>query len=62
MKITLVNDRKGKEEYLCSAIFLYDARIPSIREYLRHKLEYLCLHGFSGPFGPKWRFWEGVAK
>jgi len=27
--------------------FLYDAGIPSI-----------CLHGLSGPFGLKWRFWE----
>jgi len=41
--------------------FLYDAGIPAIRENFKLKLAYLCLHGFSGPFGPKWRgFLEGV--
>ena len=38
--------------------FLYDAGIPAIREHLRQKLAYLCLHGFSGHFGPKW-LWVG---
>ena len=42
--------------------FLYDARIPAIREHYRQKLAHLCLHGFSGPFGPKWRFFWGGAK
>jgi len=28
-----------------------------IREHLRQKLTYLCLHGFSGPFGPNSGFW-----
>ena len=37
--------------------FLYDAGIPTIREHLRQKLAHLCLHGFSGPFGPKLAFW-----
>jgi len=37
----------------------YDAGIPAIREHLRQKLAYLCLHGLSGPFGPKWRFGRG---
>ena len=37
--------------------FLYDAVIPAIREHLRQKLAYLCLHGFSGPSGPKCCFW-----
>jgi len=37
--------------------FLYDAGIPAIREHLRQKLAYLYLYGFSGPFGPNWRFW-----
>jgi len=35
---------------------MYDTGILAIREHLRHKLTYICLHGFSGPFGPKWRF------
>ena len=26
------------------------AENPAIREHLRQKLAYLCLHGFSGPF------------
>jgi len=38
--------------------FVYDAGIPAILDHLRQKLAHLCLHGFSGPFGPKWRFWE----
>jgi len=40
---------------------LYDAGIPAIRKHLRQKLAYLCLHKYSGPFGPKWRgfFWRG---
>jgi len=44
--------------------FLYDARIPVIREHLRQKFAYLCLRGFSGPFGPKRQFFLGgeVAK
>jgi len=33
--------------------FLQDARIPAIRQHIRQKLAYLCLHGFSGPFRPK---------
>jgi len=37
--------------------FLYDAGIAAIHKYLKQKLAYLCLHGFSGPFGRKWRFW-----
>ena len=36
--------------------FLYDAGIPAIREHLRQKLAYLCLHGFSGPSGPNGGF------
>jgi len=36
---------------------LQDAGIPAIREHVRQKLAYLRLHGFSGSFGPKWRFW-----
>ena len=27
------------------------------RELRRFGLAYLYLHGYSGPFGPKWRFW-----
>jgi len=46
--------------------FLHDARIPTIREYLRQKSAHLCLRGFLGPFGPKWRFrgkiGEGVGR
>jgi len=52
--------------------FLCDVWIPAIRDYLRQKLAYLCLRGFSGPFdpngsfrskigdvGPQWaRFWR----
>jgi len=38
-------------------ISLYDVGIPAIRKHLRQKFAYLHLHGFSGPFGPKWRFW-----
>ena len=45
-------------------IFLHDAGISVICEHLRQKFAYLCLHGFSGPYGPKWQFWrqnrEGV--
>jgi len=37
--------------------FLHEAGILAIREHLRQKLAYLCLLGFSGPFGQKWWFW-----
>jgi len=37
--------------------FPHDTRILAIRLHLRQKLAYLCLHGFSGLFGPKWQFW-----
>jgi len=30
--------------------------ILAIREHLTQKLAYLCLHVFSGTFGPKWQF------
>ena len=36
--------------------FLYDAGIPAICGRYRQKLTCLSLHGFSRPFGPKWRF------
>ena len=36
--------------------FLYDVGITAIREHVKQKLAYLCLRGFSAPFGPKWRF------
>jgi len=36
--------------------FVCDAGISAIREHLRQKLAYLCLHGFPGPFGPNLRF------
>jgi len=39
--------------------FLYDAEIPAICKHLRQKVVYLCLHGFSWPFGPKWQFLGG---
>ena len=40
--------------------FLCDAGISVSCEHSRQKLAYLCLHGFSGPFGPKWRFRGGI--
>jgi len=43
--------------------FLYDAEIPAICKHLRQKVIYLCLHGFSGPFGPKMAvFWGKIGK
>ena len=39
-----------------STLFTIWRDIPAIREHCRQKLAYLCLHRFSGPFGPKWRF------
>jgi len=33
--------------------FLSGAEIPAIREHLRQKLSYLCLHGSAWTFGPK---------
>jgi len=36
--------------------YVYDMGIPAIHKDLRQKLAYLCLHGFSGLFGPKWRY------
>ena len=37
--------------------FFLGVVIPAIRKHLRQKLTYLCLHGFSGPFGPNGGFW-----
>jgi len=46
--------------------FLYDVRILAIHGHLRHKLAYVCLQGFSRPFGPKWQFFgtkgEGLVR
>ena len=38
--------------------FLYDGGLLAIHGHSRQKLAYSCLHGFSGTFDPKWRFWE----
>ena len=35
---------------------MYDTGILANCEDLRRKLPHLCLHGFSGPFGTKCRF------
>ena len=39
------------------SVFYSVVIVKNVHEHYRQKLAYLSLHGFSGPFGPKWRFW-----